>query len=279
LSSKKPIGSNQIQADARKWRVLVLGNSLTTIVPLRRSRLDGPYAEILELLLRNEGLDVEVRNAGREYELLPEGIHRYQEEERAWSPDVVVVNYGIVDCQAPVIPKGIHNHFMTWETGLSRPAVAYRRVVAARVWPKLRDYQRFAMRRAAMRGWRVNPRRYGLELARLIMLARHDYRFVCVIDINPPGARLLHNLPGIEARRDVLQAITEKVVADAQVNDPDGVRRIPSAALADEMGIDEAIPDGYHWSPAAQRRVAEMLAAEIVPWIASHTIKPAAQKR
>lgn len=254
----------------RKWRVLVMGNSMTTIVPNRRSRLDGPYAEILEVLLREQGFDAEVRNAGKEYELLPDGIHRYQEEERAWSPDVVVVNYGMADCQAPVIPKFVHNHFMTWETGLSKPARAYRRIVAARVWPQLRKYQRFAMRRVGLHSWRVNPQRYELELRRMILLARHDYRFVCVIDINPPGDRLLYNLPHISPRRDVLQEVTERVVADVQQSDPDGVVRIPTAGLVDEMGINEAIPDGYHWSPPAQIRVAEMLAAEIVPWIKSH---------
>ena len=243
---------------------------MTTIVPGRQSRLDGAYSEILEQLLRDKGFDAEVRNAGKEYELLPDGIHRYQEEERAWSPDVLVVNYGMADCQAPVIPKFVHNHFMTWETGLSRPARAYRRIVAARVWPQLRKYQRFMMRRVGMHGWRVNPRRYELELSRLIMLARHDYRFVCVIDINPPGDRLLYNLPNISPRRDVLQEVTERVVAKARETDPHGVVRIPAATIVDEMGIDAAIPDGYHWSPPAQRRVAQMLADEIVPWINSH---------
>ena len=52
-------------------------------------------------MLRERGLDAEVRNAGRWYELIDRGVHRYQEQERAWSPDVVVVQYGINECQAP----------------------------------------------------------------------------------------------------------------------------------------------------------------------------------
>lgn len=261
----KPTSS---ELGARVWRVLVIGNSMTTIVPGRTSRLDGPYAEILELLLRNAGINAEVRNAGREYELIDRGIHRYQEEERAWCPDVLVVNYGMAECQAPAIPRGIHNHFMTWETGLSRPASAYRRIVAARVWPKLRSYQRFAMRRLGMRGWRMHPQRFGAELARAIMLARHDQRLVLVIDVNPPGDRLLYNLPGIDRRRDVFQDVIHEVLAKASAND-DGVKLIEASKLTDEFGIDAAIPDGYHWSPPAQRRVAELLAAQILPWIKS----------
>jgi hypothetical protein len=258
--------SEPFSSNARLWRVLVVGNSMTTIVPGRTSRLDGPYAETLELLLRTKGINAEVRNAGREYELINRGIHRYQEEERAWGPDVIVVNYGMAECQAPAIPRGVHNHFMTWEKGLSRPANAYRTRVAPLIWPKLRAYQRWAMRRMGMRFWRMTPRRFGAELERLIFLARYDHRLVLVLDVNPPGERLLHNRPGIDARRDVFQAVINDVVGKAAAND-DGVKLISASTLCDELGIDVAIPDGYHWSPPAQRRVAEMLAAEILPWI------------
>lgn len=239
---------------------------MTTIVPGRTSRLEGPYAEVLELLLRSGGINAEVRNAGREYELINRGIRRYQEEERAWCPDVLVVNYGMAEAQAPAIPKGVHNHFMTWERGLGRAASAYRRRVAPHLWRRLRAYQRFAMRRLGMRLWRMSPRRFGAELERVILLARHDHRLVLVIDINPPGERLLYNLPGIDARREVLQGVLTDVVGKAAAED-DGVRLIEASAIADELGIDVAVPDGYHWSPAAQRRVAEMLAAHIEPWI------------
>ncbi len=241
---------------------------MATIVPGRSSRLDGPYAEVLELLLRNAGISAEVRNAGREYELIDQGTHRYQKEERAWCPDVLVVNYGMAECQAPAIPRGVHNHFMTWETGLSRPANAYRQRVATRVWPRLRAYQRFAMRRMGMHGWRMTPRRFAAELGRVIFLARHDHRLVLVIDVNPPGDRLLYNLPGIDRRRAVFQDIINDVVGKAAAED-DSVKLVAASALVDELGADAAIPDGYHWSPPAQRRVAEMLAAEIVPWVES----------
>jgi lysophospholipase L1-like esterase len=250
----------------RLWRVLVIGNSMTTIVPGRTSRLEGPYSEVLEVLLRDAGINAEVRNAGREYELINRGIHRYQEEERAWSPDVLVVNYGMAEAQAPAIPKGVHNHFMTWEKGLSRPASAYRRRVAPKIWPRLRRYQRWAMNRMGVHFWRMSPRRFAAELQRVIALARADHRLVLVVDINPPGRRLLHNLPGIDQRQEILNGVLHDVVGKAATEDPD-VKLIEASLLAGEMGMDVAIPDGYHWSPPAQRRVAEMLAAEIVPWI------------
>ena len=61
--------------------------------------------------------------------------------------------------------------------------------------------------------------------------------------------------------------VLHDVVGKAAAEDP-GVKLIAGVRrCADEFGIDAAIPDGYHWSPPAQRRVAEMLADEIVPWI------------
>jgi hypothetical protein len=91
---------------------------------------------------------------------------------------------------------------------------------------------------------------------------------VLVIDLNPPGERLLYSLPGLDKRREVFQDIITDVVGKAAAADP-GVKLIRASTLADEFGIDVAIPDGYHWSPPAQRRVAEMLADEILPWINS----------
>ena len=262
------MSSEQRPADARLWRVLVIGNSMATIVPGRNSRLEGPYPELLEALLRGAGIDAEVRNTAREFDLIHRGIHRLQEEERAWCPDVLVVNYGMIEAQSPVVPHGVHNHFMTWDTGLSRPAAAYRRLVAPRIWPRLRRYQRFAMGRLGMRGWRVSPRRFAAEVQRVILLARSEHRLVLVIDVGPPGPRLVRSLPTIDQRVDIMNDVLHDVVGKAAAEDAD-VKLIEASALADEMGIDAAIPDGYHWSPPAHRRVAEMLAAEIIPWITS----------
>ena len=103
----------------------------------------------------------------------------------------------------------------------------------------------------------------------MIFLARYDHRLVLVLDINPPGERIEYSLPGATPRHDKYQELTLKVVADARVNDPDGVKLIESSRLADELGIDAALPDGYHFSAKAHRRMAEMLAGEIEPWIAS----------
>jgi lysophospholipase L1-like esterase len=115
-------------------------------------------------------------------------------------------------------------------------------------------------------GWRVGPRRFKLMLERMIALARYDHRLVLVVDINPPGPRIVYAMPGIDKRRDLYQEIVHKVVAEAAAERPD-VRLIPTSTIVDDLGIDAALPDGYHWSAAAHSRVAQMLAAEVIDWI------------
>jgi lysophospholipase L1-like esterase len=258
--------SEPFSSSDRLWRILVIGNSVTTTVPGRASRLQGPYPELLEARLRAEGVNAEVRNAGREFDLIHRGVYRYHEEERTWCPDVLVVHYGMAEAQAPVIPHGVYNHFMTWNKGLRKPASVYRGRFAPGLWRRLRAFQRWAHPKVPMRITRMSRRRFAGELERVIQMARHEHRLVLVVDINPPGPRILHNLPRLDERRDVFQQILKDVVQRASANDDD-VRLIEASVLCDEFGIDETLPDGYHWSSAAHERVAEMMAAEILQWI------------
>lgn len=263
MSSNEPT----LDVTGRKWRVLVLGNSVTKMVPGRPSRLDGPYSEVLEELLRADGFDVEVRNDGGAFTHIRDGVKRYQEITTSWSADVVVLNYGLIDCQPPIIPKGVYNHFQTSDVGAGRISRAYRARVAPVVWKRLRRFQRAATQRLGARGYRVGPQRFATSLKQLIFLARYDHRLVLVLDVNPPGPRLEHGLPGATQRHAKYDELTQQVVAAAQATDPTGVRLIRGSAVVDELGIDKALPDAFHFSADAHRRIAEMLATEIEAWL------------
>jgi lysophospholipase L1-like esterase len=255
----------------RRWRVLVIGHSVATMVPDRTSRLDGPYPELVEQWLRADGHDVEVRNAAKEFTHIGHGVRIYQDTVATWNPDVVVVNYGVVESQAPFIPQAVYNHFQTWDVGTSRLSRAYRRRVAPWLWTRLRRLQRRAVGVMGQRGHRVGPARFTTLLRQLIFLARHEHRLVLILDINPPGPRITYSLPGAQQRRDRYNDLTHQVVREAQVGDADGVRLIPSASVVHDLGIEKALPDGYHFSVEGHRRIAEMVVAEIEAWIARTT--------
>lgn len=237
--------------------VLVLGSSVARmVVPTRPTRDDGTYGEWLERLAPG----VRVANESRWYELLDEGSRRFRFELRASMPDVVVVDYGVLECQPAVVPTWLSRHCMTWDQGLGPAARRYRRRLVPLVWPALRSWQRWAAARAGTRTWRMPPQRFAAELHQLIETARHDRAVVLVLDLPPFGARMDHHLPGLQPRRAIYQRVFADVVAS--FDDPE-VRLVPVSTIADELGVEATVPDGLHLSPAAHRRVAELLAAEL----------------
>lgn len=255
------------KSSARKWRVLVIGHSVATMVPDRASRLDGPYPELVEQLLRADGYDVEVRNAAKEFTHIGHGVRIYQETVAGWNADVVIVNYGVVENQAPFIPQVVYNHFQTWDVGTSKVSRVYRGRVAPRLWKALRKIQRRAVGLMGQRIHRVSPQRFLALMNQLIFLARHEHRLVLLLDVNPPGPRITYSLPGAEKRHARYRDLVHMIVRANEKTDPDGVRLIRSSDVVEELGLEKALPDGYHFSAEGHRRVADLVVAEIEAWI------------
>jgi len=249
----------------KTWKVLVLGNSVATmVVPPRTSRDDMTYGEALESLLRSHGWDAEVRNAGRWYELLAGGVRRFMEEERTLFPDVVIIQYGINECQPAVMPMWLIRHFVTWDRGQGALARWYRDAVAPHFWVRLRNYQRRMSAIVGLSTWRMRAGRFARELTRLVQWMREDKCLVLVLDVNRPGSRLTYFMPGLEARWEVYQRVLAETVA--QLDDSE-VRLVPVSKVVEEFGQEAGLPDGLHYTAAAHRRVAELLADEIESWI------------
>jgi lysophospholipase L1-like esterase len=249
------------------WRISVLGNSLPILmVPARRNRTtDATYPEHLEHLLREDGLDVRVRNDSRLFGLITEGYRRFQMDVVPWAPDVLVIHFGIIELQPNVVPTFLNRHLTTQHRGGKGVVGLYRRHVMPRIWPPIRKFQRAA---AGVVGpnhsFRLPPAHFQAELERLITVARSQQILVLVCDINPPGSRLQHFLPGVTERYARFQAIVERVVAEAA---DDQVRLVPVSKFVSAQG-DEAQPDGLHFTPAGHLEVARMVAAEAGPWLA-----------
>lgn len=260
----------------RTWKILILGNSMPITVA-RSSRQDVTYGEALEVQLREAGHDVSVRNAGRWFDQIDRGFHRFMERERTRFPDVLILHYGFNECRPRVVPPTLLQHvvrmrFHTYDQGVTRAGRAYRRVAAPPLWEAVRRYQRFAADKAGQRTWRMAPQRFVWEMERLVRYAREERMLVLVADINPPGPKMRHFVPGMEQRWARYQGLLRDLVAG--FDDAD-VRLVPVSQVIDEMGVGLAVYDEMHFTPAAHRRVAEMLAAEISPWVTTQQHAPA----
>ena len=252
----------------RSWKVLVLGNSVPTTVE-RGSRHDATYGEVLEWLLADSGHQVRVRNAGRWFDQIDSGNRRFMEQERTEFPDVLILQYGSVECRPNVVPKAVLKHFArlrfhTWDEGIGRVARAYRRLMAPHLWRLVRRYQQVASARVGLRTWRMSPDRFARELRRLIAFARHERMLVLVADANPPGPTMVHFMPALTDRWALYQRVLADVVAGF---DDSEVRLVALSKVVEELGEEAGLPDGLHFTALGHRRAAEMLALEIAPWL------------
>lgn len=247
---------------SQRMRVVVAGGSVSLlVVPERERREDGTYGELLPGLLAPHGLDVDVRHSGQWFDLVCDLRARYEHGVRNHFPDVLVLNYGMGEAQPAVVPTWLARHFQSWDRSSHPLALAYRREVADRAWRRLRTVQQ---RTAHWPTYRLSPQRYATELRKVVRMTRDETgALVLLLDLDPPGPRFEHWLPGLAARRSVFQQVQDEVVASFA--DP-AVRSVRVAHHVAEHGAGVVTPDGIHRSAFGHRLTAQALAEEVLAW-------------
>jgi hypothetical protein len=249
-------------------RVVVSGGSVSLFVTPPRSRRDeGNYGELLPRLLAEHGVIAETNHQGQWFDLVSDFRRRYEHAVRNRFPDVLVLNYGMGECQPNFVPTWAARHFASWDMSSAPAAVAYRRSVAPRIWKVLRRWQRFAASRTTRHSWRLSPGRFAREMQRVIELAREETGcLVLVLDCDPPGSRFTHWVPGMWQRWERYQEVLAKLIDG--LGDPEVRLVAASRTILDEFDhVDDALPDGIHRTAQAHVRTAELLTAEIMDWL------------
>lgn len=250
-------------------RVVVAGNSCAQMVaPTRERPMPGTYGEQLAPLLAERGCAAVVEHACRWFGLIDELRGRYEEAVRNRFPDVVVLHYGIIEAQPAVLPVGLARHATAWNRSGAALPRAYRQHVAPSLWRALRAWQRAASARSGLLTWRRTPARFSAELRQLVRLVRADTgALVLVVDIDPPGARLEHWLPGYRRRWQIYQETLRATSAELGREHPGTVRLVEASADAAALGEEAVLPDGMHRSALGHRLLAERLVREIAGWL------------
>ena len=250
-------------------RVLIMGESSTVhVAPATGPRSGMTYSRWLEALLPEAGVDVVVRNVGREGQRVRDAVCQWTTTEHLWSPDVVILKLGTYDCLHTVLPhaleramNGRHSH-----TGRPREAI---RAVARSAWRRAgRVQQRVDEHPHAVLAHRA--RRAQRELVHLINLIRAVHHpLILVVSTGPLGDPWLGWFPGAATRMADLDAAIETWIRTD--GDPD-IRYIPAnealgwSPREGERLPTEIAPDGAHYSAASHRVFAESLVRVIVPW-------------
>lgn len=247
--------------------IVIAGNSTALfVIPPRTSRDQGSYPELLPRQLAEHGVTAAVTQTGKWFDMANNLRRRYEHAVRNHSPDVLVLNYGIIECQPNVVPTWLARHFSSWDLSSAPLPRAYRRWLAPTLWRFFRRLQQVVARRVTGVTWRLSPARFAIELRRVIQLAREQTGcLVLVLDIDPPGPRLEHWLPGMTQRRDRYQAVLHDLVTDLG---DDQVRLVPaSRTITEQIGFDAGLPDGIHRTALGHVQTANLLTAQILDWL------------
>ena len=242
-------------------RVVTLGSSVAVLV---RPRPAGPdevvYSRHLERELRARGHDAEVINEGRWFEMVDQTYSRWDAAVSAHAPDVVILNFGFVECQPPVLPYPVHRWILDWKTPLGLVRGRVRRPLIDRSRQALGWWTPKATAWMGQRGHKRSPKRFGAEMTRLITSTRNEVQAsVLVLGISPPTGWVLEFMPGIDERAAQYNRILERVVESRA--DPD-VHFVSLEPVIAKLGID-LTGDGIHFTAEAHRLLASVLADEV----------------
>jgi len=267
------------------FRVVVLGNSQALVVATHeRNRDHGTYGQLLELRLRDRGIQAHVIHEARWWDLIHQLRPRLVPAVAQHMPDVVVLGYGMGECEANIPPTWVMRKLddARWTPSLN-PLVAKARNATLPTLDRLKmwSYRRIVPR-LGKRTWRLTPSRFEAELDRVISWTRRQTGgLVLVLTLHDPGEALERLLPGFRKRADLFNTIIRSVVA--RLGDPN-VIVVDAGSEIDRLTTITATLDGLHYTPAGHEAIAASLDEIVAGWLASRgtrraTARPAAETK
>src|SRR3954469_13308920 len=249
----------------RPLRITVAGSSVGYLVrPQGADRSEGCYAERVNDLLTAAGVPNQVSNQSYWLGEIHDAFHHIEERVFTFSPDVVVLDFGWLECQPQVFPTALLRWLTTYRPSLNPRTMKWRRKVAPRISQLYKKVTPAVASRWAGVPSRMPSARFEQEMTRYINVVRKELRsLVLVTNLNPTSDRVPDVLPGVHQRAKQYSDIIERVVERAGAD----VRLIDTRALVEGLGVDKVLPDGIHYNVEGHRLVADMLVGEIMAWL------------
>jgi hypothetical protein len=250
-----------------RLRVLVKGASTAVWVePPGGARTNQTYAWWLEVLLEKAGFPSDVRNAGREAQKITKALCDWEDDIQQFSPDVVILNYGIYECMPGMLPRWLERHAVGWHHHSTPIRDSYRAKFLAPTWRRLVTYQQALDSRLDRGPFRTSPQRFIAEMQRLVEMIRVvGSPLVLVMDPSPVSSRWQKWFPGMSDRLDALRVDLVKWLGG--LGDPN-VRLFGLSEIVFRHDLEEVLPDGAHFTASLHREIAQELANEIAAWAA-----------
>jgi hypothetical protein len=251
-------------------RVLVKGPS--TVVWLSEMggpRTDFTFPRSLEAHLLAAGQPAVVHNTAIASEQAKATLGSWQREILAWSPDVIILLYGQYETIHLIAPRWLERHANSLRRRPGRARELYRSRVLGPAWMSLARFQAKLDTRIDPLIFRNRPQRVVAHLERLIERSQSvGSPLVYVFEILPPAKRWRSWFPGMAARTEVMNAALAQMIA--RIDKPN-VRLFPMRELVERnfADIEQATPDGGHFTAELHRVIGEALSVDILEWAAT----------
>jgi hypothetical protein len=248
-------------------RILVKGASTVVYTSwMSGPRSDFAWPRVIEAELYAAGFPAEVRCTAIPAEPTRFAIREWQREVLTWSPDVIILNYGHLECVHLFLPRWLERHANSITGRPGRVRMAYRTRLLRPVWRLLANLQAALDKLLPPNLLSYKPRRVAADLQRYIERVRTVASpMVLIPDIPQPGKPYQKWFPGMGPRVLVMNDALRDLVA--RIDQPD-IRMFPLNDMIGPLVADgeDACPDGGHLTVALHRAVGEGMADVVLQW-------------
>jgi hypothetical protein len=248
-------------------RVLVKGASLSHDISARpQLREDFTFSRVIEESLLASGHGAHVWTAAVASQPTAHLFRTWEEQVKAWSPDVVILNAGYYEPVHLFLPRWLERHANSLKARPGPVRGLYRQYALRPVWKSLAKVQRALDQRVGGRYFAHRVRRAEADLRAYVDRTRQVGRpLVLIFEFLRPGARGRDWFPGMEERAEMMNVMLRRLVASYE--DPDvQLVRIPEIVERRLPPGTEPNNDGFHYNPDVHRFIGEEIAEEIRTW-------------
>lgn len=249
-------------------RVLIKGASLMHDISERPQQRDHAiFGRVVEESLLDSGHGADVWIAAVASQPMSHAFRTWEQEVKAWAPDVVVLSYGYYEVLHLFLPRWLERHANSLKARPGAIRSFYRNVVLRTVWKTAAKIQSRLDRVVGARAFARSARKFETRLVEYVDRTREvGQPLIVLIEFLAPGARGQSWFPGMAARVELMNAALRRVTD--HYDSPQVILLPVPEIAAEHLGPGEPPnPDGFHYTAKLHRHVGEALADRIREWV------------
>jgi lysophospholipase L1-like esterase len=237
----------------KQLKIVIIGNSVVLYpVPCRISKEDGVFGELIEKELLEKGIQASVIISGQHGSVITEGLKYIEQNVTRYLPDIVIINYGIVDCTPRLFPK-FWVDFVKMESPW--PIKNAIKIFLRKITSFITNNYLKLVKGQAWIPVSIFKRAISMMLDRIKKDTMAD---IILINIPPSTPKRENNIKGLE--RNIIEynkAMNELSIIKKAI-------LIDAYGLVKQYKVEEILPEGFHYNTKGHKLIAKKIAEEIL---------------